>query len=294
MAEKNKQQRNALFKAFFCLMLLSTACCLVLIWASRDAKSPLAKSIRGWIGIREPAPVVEELPIVEVPAPEVVEVTPEPMQPIMVEPEPDPIIDITFGEITKLRHLWPRKLQLNLAAKITIRFNGNTYGDIEFAPGTVVQVQALKSPAHVECTLGNNFTTIPVYETDFAEWFTDRYSEKYTLQPIPKVDNTNDFERATFTRDEREKAVWNQMNIWCHKNYDSIALTLDTDKLIFKWHATSDSYVDYSYEAREIARKFLQLRSELGKTDDNYAACEIHHPRTDELLGSGAVFIPQL
>lgn len=273
-------------------MLLSTACCLVLIWAARDAKSPLAKSIREWIGIREPAPVVEEAPIVEAPATEVVEVTPEPMQPTVVEP--DPIIDITFGEIIKQRQLWPRTLELNLAAKITIRFNGNTYGDIEFAPGTIVQVQALKSPAHVECTLGSNFTTIPVNETDFAEWFTAKYSEKYALQPIPEVDNANDFMVATFTRGEREKAVWNQMNIWCHQNYESIALTLDTDKLIFKWNATNDKYVDYSFEAREIARKFLQLRSELGKTDDNYAACEIRHPRTDELLGSGAIFIPQL
>ncbi|MDP4879248.1 MAG: hypothetical protein NWR36_05135, partial [Opitutales bacterium] len=67
MAKKNHQQRNALFKAFFVLMLLSTACCLVLIWAARDANSPFAKSIRQWIGIREPAPVVEEVPIVEVP-----------------------------------------------------------------------------------------------------------------------------------------------------------------------------------------------------------------------------------
>lgn len=274
-------------------MLISTACCLVLIWAARDAESPLAKSIRQWIGIKEPAPVVEEAPIVEVPAPEVVEVTPEPT-PIVVEPEPDPIVDITFAEITKQRHLWPKTLQLNLAAKITIRFNGNTYGDIEFAPGTVVQVQALKSPAYVECTLGSNFTTIPVNETDFEEWFTGKYSESYALQPLPEVDNTDALEMATFTRNEREKAVWNQMNIWCHKNYQSIALTLETDKLIFKWHATNDQYVDYSYEAREVARKFLQLRAELGKTDDNYAACEIHHPRTGELLGSGAIFIPQL
>jgi hypothetical protein len=92
--------------------------------------------------------------------------------------------------------------------------------------------------------------------------------------------------------DQGDAQFWSEMRIWCHQNYGSVSLEIGEDNLTFKWLPEEEVPIDYSLEAREIARKYLNLRNKFG-SPENFAACEIRHPATDEFLGSSSMFIPR-
>lgn len=290
--KKNKhvEERKALIKAVIFFLILVCGCALVLLWAAGSQESEVAEKIRKTVGIKAPAPV----------APKEIPSTPgagtsQSMSntQLAAPPEPTPIPTITFLEITKSPRLWPKTVALKKSKQVSIRYQDNTYGHMEFTEDSEIEVIALKAPSNVYCSINGNFLSLSVNETKFVEWFTEKYADRYLLEAIAP-DALNAKEATTdLSSSEGEKTYLNQMRLWCHQNYESISLEIGEDALIFKWLPKEDAPIDFQLEAREIARKYLLLRAELGGTE-NYAACEIRHPVTNELLGAGSVFIPRL
>lgn len=273
------------------MTLLFCGVALLLIWSSKAVDSPLAEKIRNTVGIKAATPKVVEAPVA---APVVVAVEPEPMpEPIPVVEEPPPIVQITFKEITRSKNLWPKSVKLKLSKQIPIRYKQLNYGYMEFTEDSTFTVQALKAPAEIYGSVNGNYISLSVHETDFTEWFTGKYSDQYELQAIEQdVDSTPDIAQHIDTP-EGEKAFWSEIRIWCHQNYESISLEVGEEGLVFKWLPKEDAPIDYQLEARAIARSYLLKRAKYGGTD-NYAACEIRHPTTNELLGASSMFIPRL
>lgn len=266
---------------------------LILIWAAKSTDSPIAAKIRQAVGIKAIAPEVVVPPPV---APEpVVVVAPEPIpEPVPVfEPEPVVIPEIDFSGIARQRNLWPKSLKLKNTKKVPIRYQEQDYGFMEFKEGLEFEVIALKGPSEVYCSINGNFLSLSADETNFSEWFENKYSDRYKLQPSNLSAMKELSDAATLDTEEGQKHYLSQMRIWCHQNYESIGLEIQEHTLVFKWLPKEDAPVSYQLEAREIARKYLILRSELGG-QENYAACEIRHPVTDELLGASSIFIPRI
>lgn len=291
--QKKTVQRKALIKTILFFLLIGCACVLVLLWAARAEDSSIAKSIREVIGIAAPAStqvVVEVAP----PPPPVVKAAVEPvLESIVVEPPP-PIPAITFREICSQRHLWPDTLKLKLSKRVSIRYNGNNYGYMEFASGVSFRVDDLKPNGEIYGRVEGNYLSLSVLETDFEEWFSTNYGERYDLQ-LEVTDRV--FRRSGAPHKlgtaEGDATFWAEMRIWCHQNYDSISLEIGEDSLVFRWLPTEEVPINFQGEAREICRVYLMKRATLGG-NENYAACEIRHPVTNELLGSSSIFIPRL
>ncbi|MDQ8193160.1 hypothetical protein QEH59_01895 [Coraliomargarita sp. SDUM461004] len=299
MKRKNKAQRVALLKTLLVFLLLGAGCVIVVVWAAKTEDSDLARSLRVAIGLPEPksqsvtpdesVPVVTELPVAEEPVTVAEVPDPEPL----VTPDPEPLPIITFKEIAAQRHLWPDTLRLKLDVRVPIRYNGKDYGFMEFRKGVTLEVDAVSSGGEIFCRIDGNYLSLSVYETDFYGWFKGKYSEQYDVQPVTVDLGSKASSRYRLGTEKGEAAFWAEMRIWCHQNYEAVSLTVEEDGLVFKWLPTEDVPIDYSVEAREIARQFLLKRAKYGGRE-NYAACEIRHPVTDELLGASSIFIPRL
>lgn len=286
-----RAQQKALLQSMALLFLLIGACVLTLMWAAKAENSQVAKTIREAIGIAPPAKKVTE-PIAPPPAPVVV-IEPEPEPIVVMPPEPQPIPEITFSHIARIKHLWPKTLELKSSKQISIRYNGNSYGFMEFTANTQIKVLSLKAPDEIDGIVNGNYLNLSVHETNFEEWFRENYAENYYLQPIPQESTSSHSEFKRPGTKEGDARFWTDMLIWCHQNYESIALEIGEHNLVFKWLPKEEAPIDFGLEAREIARSYLLKRAEWGGTE-NYAPCEIRHPSTNELLGSGAMFIPRL
>jgi hypothetical protein len=288
---KHVEEHKAFLKAALFFVVLSGGCAILLIWAAKSEDSKLAEKIRQTVGIK--APYVAPAPT---PPVVVVEAEPEPMPVVIPEPkpapEPIPFPEISYEEITRSKYLWPQSLELQTSKKVTIRYQQQEYGYMEFVEGATVEVHALKTPAEVYCSINENFISLSIHDTNFSEWFTEKYADRYVMLPIPETEDIRIQSHALDTS-EGEARFWTEMRLWCHKNYESISLKIDDDQLIFRWLPKEDAPIDFQLEAREIARTYLLIRAKLGGTE-NYAACEIRHPTTDELLGSSSIFIPRL
>lgn len=294
MKKKKKPQRIALLETALILFLLGGACVLVVFWAAKSPDSELAQSIRRAIGLADPQPVevVEKMPEPALPAvTPVVEKAAEPERVAVVVPETIP--EITFREVAAQRHLWPRSLTLKLSVQVAIRYNGKDYGYMEFPRGRPITVDALMPTGEIFCQIDGNYLSLSVYETDFYGWFKETHGARYDIQPV-----TVDFGRHATVRHklgtpEGEAAFWAEMRIWCQQNYESVSLKVEADHLVFAWLPKEDAPINYAFEAREIARSYLMKRAKYGGRE-NYAACEIRHPVTQELLGASSIFIPRL
>lgn len=295
--KKNKAQRKALIQTMTVLALLVLSGLGLIFWASTAEDSALAQSIRRIVGMRDPA--VDRPPVRPVPpAPTLVEVPPEP-QPEpesapVAEPAPAPLPAITFSEITLRPALWPKTLHLKLSKRVYIRYNGNVYGYMQFSSDEPLQVDALGSKGEIFGWIDGNFLSLLVDETNFEDWFRSTHGDRYDLRPVEVEPARPGAEaRHKVGTPEGDADFWTDMRIWCDRNYDSISLEIEEDTLVFRWLPKEDAPIDYTLEAREIARNFLLKRSARG-SNENYAACEIRHPVTGELLGASSIFIPRL
>ena len=289
---KNKVQRRALIYTLLFFFIGGGACVLVLLWASQAEHSEFAKSLRRSIGLPEP----EASPVVSESSPAPVETPADPEPPVEpVEVDAPPVIPtITIEEICRMRQLWPRELELVLKKQVSIRYNDNTYGYMEFTPGLKLKVDALKPNGEVLCLADGNYLSLSVHETNFIAWFNSKYGERYDLQPILyQREIRRPSSRQRIGTPEGDAAFWADLRIWCNQNYDSIAIQMSNDNLVFRWLPREDAPVNYEVEARMIAREYLLKRFEYGG-HENYAACEIRHPVTGELLGASSIFIPRL
>ncbi len=289
---KNKAQRKALIQTVAVLTLLILGAAAFLVWASKATDSELAQSVRGMVGIKNPNAEPPPPP----PAPVVVEIPPEPVvvEPVVVEPEPIQLPEISYREIYQQRHLWPKTLNLNLSKRVYIRYNGNVYGYTQFSSGMELKVDGLSAKGEVFGTIDGNYLNFTIEETNFEEWFRTTYADRYVLLPIEiEPVSSGATARHKVGTPEGDADFWREMRIWCDRNYDSISLKIEDDTLVFRWLPQEEVPIDYAMEAREIARTFLMKRSALG-SNENYAACEIRHPVSGELLGTSSIFIPRL
>lgn len=296
---RNKAQRKALIQTCLVFFLLFSGVAGFVFWASTAENSPFAESFRRAVGIPDPkadsAPVPAPPPKPEVVVEAPVEPEPEPETTPAVEPEPAPPADITYAEIRRRRDLWPDTLSLELSKRVYIRYNGNVYGYMQFSSGMTLDVDGLGAKGEVFGWIDGNYLSLSVEETNFEAWFRSTHGERYNLLPVEAKPASPQLavRHAVGTR-EGDAEFWTEMRIWCDRNYDSISLEVKEDTLVFRWLPREESsYIDFSMEAREIARNFLLKRAARG-SNENYAACEIRHPVTDELLGASSIFIPRL
>lgn len=274
---------------FTVLVVFGAVLGLVVFWAFQTEDSEIAESIRKLF--REAPPVEEEVviqPEPEMPG-EPAPVAPTPETPVV----PPPVPSITMDEISRQKFLWPRNLSLTMDKQVPIRYNDKEYGFMEFSKGMPIHVDALTSNGEVLGKIDGNYLSLSVHETDFVSWFEGKYSDRYVLEDIV-FDDLSRSSRARFRlgTEQGDAEFWSEMRIWCHQNYDSVSLEIGEDSLIFRWLPREDVEINYDAEAREIARKYLTLRNKFG-SPENFAACEIRHPVTDEFLGSSSMFIPR-
>jgi len=294
---KNKAQRVALLKTLLVFIMLGGGCAIVLFWAAQSVDSEAAQSIRKIVGFPEPKSSIGEQEVIVVEAPVVPQPQPVALAETAAEPvaaaEPETLPELTFKEIAAQRQLWPKSLHLKLAVRVPIRYNGKDYGFMEFPKGVSIKVDGLSAGGEIFCQIDGNYLSLSVYETDFYGWFKANYGERYDVQPVVVDMGTKASSRYRLGTEKGEAAFWAEMRIWCHQNYEAVTLTVEEDTLVFLWLPKEDAPIDFSVEAREIARQFLLKRAKYGGRE-NYAACEIRHPVTDELLGASSIFIPRL
>jgi hypothetical protein len=292
---KSKVSRREKALRALAIFLLIAVPAGVLFWASIDEDSKLAESIRGMVGLPDPTnqPAEKSDPVTAPTEPEVTEAPPPLPEPEPVE-EPPPIRDITIEELAQAPDLWPRTLDLTVSRKITIRYNGNQYGFMEFTPESRMEVVSLNDSGEVAGTINGNSLTILLQNTNFAKWFETTHGDRFKLQPITPVPEAEYPETAPPLSAPGENATfWADLRIWCKQNYDSVSIEVGEDAIVFRWAQKDLTTADYNMEARTIAEKYLRLRIK-GGSEENYAACEIRHPDTDALLGASSIFMPQL
>lgn len=272
------------------LIILGVCLSLLIFWAYQTEDSDIAKSIRGLIdGFKS-----ESVEVVEEPEPTFAK---EEIEPPESAPEvqlgPPPIQSITMEDISKQKHLWPSSLPLTVTKQVRIRYNEKEYGFMEFSEGMTIEVEALTANGEVLGRIDGNYLSLSVHETTFVSWFEESYEGRYELEAVV-FDDLKRFSRVRFRlgTEQGDAEFWSEIRIWCHKNYGSVSLEIGEDNLVFKWLPEEDVPIDFGYEAREIARKYLMLRNKFG-SPENFAACEIRHPVTDEFLGSSSMFIPR-
>ena len=290
MPKKKRKSRRINFAGVVSvLIIIGVGFVLLAYWAYQTEDSEWAKSIRDLLNRVKP----EQVEVVEEESPPVVEQATKPDPIAQVPAGPPPIQSITMEGISKQKHLWPKNLPLLVAKQVKIRYNEKEYGFMEFTQGMVIKVDALTSNGEVLGWIDGNYLSLSVHETNFVSWFEETYEERYELEPVI-FDDLKRFSRVRFRLGtaEGDAEFWSEMRIWCHQNYGSVSLEIGEENLLFKWLPKEDVPIDYEMEAREIARKYLTLRNKFG-SPENFAACEIRHPVTDEFLGSSSMFIPR-
>ena len=276
-------QRRALLKLFYILLVASTCLVWVIVWAARNADSAFAAQVRQIIGLPHPAPAT---PVPELPEPVQV-VEPEPVEHVP-EPDPEPT-RLTYADLVERRQMWPANLQLAVEKRFPVVFNGKNYGHLEFAPGEILRVESLFGSRQIRGRVNENHLNISVSQTNLEEWFEQEYGSDYILdlaeESKPAVDVSK--LRHAVSREE----ILAEMRYWCYTTFGpSISFDIGEDSLVLKWLPNEDWPIDFRAEARAVARQYLVTQAAMGGKD-NYAACEIRHPRTNELLGAGSVYI---
>ena len=261
-----------------------------------------------WAGASKtaPEPVAtqqekEEIPEPEEPAPS--ESTPE-RTPLIAFPEPDDAVPyqearplepptpsaMPWSEFISRPSMWPRRLSITIDQEIPVRYRDNNYGEMIFSPGQTIEVFELNRDGRVLGSINENTVYIPVTATDLEAWF-DGKDDEYDVLAIP--DAPEPVKRATNLSKEKESELISRLRTWTLNHYDSHELKIGEDSLILRWTPQEQAEINFRVEAREIARKYLMLCSELGR-EDNYASCKIYSRSRGDFLGSNGIFIPSL
>ena len=164
---------------------------------------------------------------------------------------------------------------------------------MEFTEGMVLKVDALQPNGAVMGWIDGNYLSVSVHETNFISWFEENYADRYVLEPVI-FDDLYGQTRARYSlgTEEGDSAFWAELHIWLHQNYDSVSLVVGENSLVFYWIPKEDAPINFTIEAREIGRKYITLRNKYGSRE-NYAACEIRDPSSEQVLGASSIFIPR-
>ena len=202
---------------------------------------------------------------------------------------------LSLSELATKPSFWPHELKLIDSKQVEIKYNGNSYGHVEFTADSPIEVDSISPSGEVFGTVNSNYLSLSASETNLSEWFETAYGKIYSLQTNATATNPLEEPEAvkSLKTKEGQTEFWQDIKVWCYMNYESASISAEENSLVFKWLPKEDAPIDFRMEAREIARFYLLKRAERGG-HENYAACEIRHPRTGELLGSGSIFIPRL
>ena len=204
--------------------------------------------------------------------------------------EPPPPDAMPWAEFVARPSIWPKRLSISIDQEIPVRYRDNNYGEMIFSPGQMLEVFELNADGRVLGSINENTFYIPVTATDLKTWFVGKHGE-YDVLAMPDADEP--VKTATSLSDEKENELITRLRVWTLSNYDSHAIEIGEDNLILRWTPQEEAEINFRVEAREIARKYLMLCSELGRAD-NYASCEIYDRSSGEFLGSNGIFIPSL
>lgn len=292
---KKNKLRNALLKTLFLLFLVTAGVSYFIFWVMESDDSEFARDAREYIGLPENSGKrAQETSSAEDENSDWVDPFNMPAESEAAGATTIPTItDITFAEVAGRRALWPEVLTLKLDVEISIWYNEVNYGYMKFLRGRTVQVESLYKNGEILCEIDGNYMSLSVYETDFYGWFNEAYGEVYRLLPVT-VDFDNQAQKRYSIDTQRGRdEFWAEMREWCYRNYDSPLLSAEEDTLLFQWVPKEKVPIDFTGEAREIARQYLIRRAKYGSRE-NYAPCEIRNPQMGETLGASSLFIPRL
>ena len=204
--------------------------------------------------------------------------------------EPLPPDAMAWTEFVARPSMWPERLSITIDQKIPVRYRDNNHGELIFSPGQTLDVFELNADGRILGSINGNTFYLPVTATDLKTWFVGKHGE-YDILAMP--DAAMPVKTATKLSDEKKSELITRLRVWTLSNYDSHAIEIGEDNLIFRWTPQEEAEINFRVEAREIARKYLMLCSELGRAD-NYASCEIYDRSSGEFLGSNGIFILSL
>ena len=287
-SEKEKAETKALWQTTTLFVVFGALIFAMLWWARTDGESTVAWKIRNLLGIEllqeaapppppEPAPVIEPEPVVE-PEPE-----PEPFIP-EEPPEPEAL---QWADFRNRSNLWPQSLKITVDREVTLRYHGNTYGEVAFEKGQLLDVIGFSENGYVFGRVGGNEMEVHVAATNFDSWFDQQHGADYELTTPEK--------ESSRPADDFEEELITELRLWALRNYKTPLIEINENSLVLRWHARSrgESEANYSLEALGVARAYLRIQAKLGG-NDNYASCEIRDPDTGRLMGSNGIFIPRL
>lgn len=284
-----RTETKAVWAIALVFLLLASVLASLLFWAANNETNPYAKAIRQFIGIERSS----EKPAIASDAEK--KTTPaESVEPLPPEPEPlppAPPTAITFSQLTTNADYWPRHLTLTAEGHLPIIFQGQSYGHLDFIPGSEIQIIDLKNPEMVIGFINGIEVTIPASHTNLIEWFENKHGEAYILRPLKRrgwglteKDTYRVADPADFSNDFKK---------WLFLNFDSIDYEITPDGILFNWRNLDDNNVNYRAEARRVARAYLIHQYAAGG-EDNWAPCIIKDPRNGNVLGRASVFIPDI
>jgi hypothetical protein len=274
---------------FIKLCLIALLCALFVgvfvLWAKSDGDSIFAKNVRALIGLTGPA--IPESTIEPAAAPVIEVALPKPLEPEPVKPSKPLPVEFNYKEFVDSPGMWPDVLELMFETSVPIIYNGKHLGQMRFVPGQVIKVDSIHHNQKIIGSVDGNYLSIPAAKTSLLQTFHDEYGEQYYMRlPEGFAESSNEDEEAKFQVD-----LLYAMRKWCDLHYGNCSFEIADEALILRWLAQEDAPVNFLVEGRAVARQYLKLVAERGGTD-NYAACEIYHPRTGKLLGIGSFFTP--
>jgi len=294
---KRSSQRKPLFQTIGVLLVFFLSFVGFVLWAATEPDSELAQAFRNLVGIPDPghsSAKAEPEEVTEEEAPPIVVALEEPTVENKAKVATPILPTLNYLELCRRSEIWPEKLSLDLSKRVYIRYNGNEYGYMQFTQGMELQVDSLMSSGEVMGWIDGNYLSLLVKETNLEDWFKQAHGDRYdrlVVETEPLAPRSEKEHKVGSPEGDAE--FWADMRIWCNRNYDSISLEIQEDTLVFRWLPQEPGPIDFPFEARTIARYYLIERAARG-SNENYAACEIRHPVTNELLGASSIFIPRL
>jgi hypothetical protein len=254
-------------------------------WAKYDAGSDIAREVRHVIGLSGPqVDAIVVAPVVVAAQPAVIEA----VVPAPIEPSRPIRSEMSYAEFVETPEMWPSELELMLETSVPIIYRGNDFGQIRFVPGQTIQVDSILPTVEIIGSVDGNALSIPAGKTSLLQWFKAKYGETRYMR-LPEVVPA----RSQAGEVERHTELLYEIRRWCYLNFGDCTFEITDDALVLRWLATEDAPVNFRAEANMLARYYLKCQAERGGID-NYAPCEIYHPRTGRLLGVGSFFVPDL
>ena len=283
-------QRVIVLKMLALVVCLLAAAALFVNWARNDTETQLAEDVRNFLGLPHPFVELPSVPIVVEPEPE--PVMPEPVVEVV---EVEPLIrEMSYAEFVDQPKLWPKSLKLTVEISEPIIYRARNFGTNRFVEGQTIEVEAILGSKKVVGFVAGSHLMVPAEKTNLMEWFHETYRDVYFMRYPGVSTSASTVGAAADDDDERYHVdLLEGMRKWCSNNFGDWTFDMTDEALVLRWRPKKGILINYRSEARMIAREYLQRQAKQGATD-NYAPCEIYDTSTGHLLGQASFFAPAL